>query len=203
MIVWLLVALLVVLVAGVATLVALMSLGRLTLDLRWGRSLHPLGPITLRVAAPRDLVFEQLATAYLGRTPREVREHLEVLERGDDMVLALHRTPVHFYTAETLETVRFERPERVVFRHVRGPVPHAEEEFVLTEVAGEGDGELGETELLYRGEIGLDLWAIGWLAARWWVRPVWERRVRESMEETVGGVEARAAARARPPAEGD
>lgn len=192
---WLLAAVAGLLVAGVGTLVALMSLGRLTLDLRWGRSTHPLGPLSVRVSAPREVVFEQIATPYLGRAPREAREHLEVVERGTDLVLALHRTPVHWYTAETLETVRFERPDRVSFRHVRGPVPHAEEEFVLEDASGGAGG--GATELRYRGEIGLDLWLVGGLAARLWVRPVWEQRVRESMDEIQRGAEARSAARAR------
>ncbi len=187
MTVWFLVA---ALVAGFLTLLTLMFLGRLTLDLRWGRSLHPLGPIVVSVEAPRELVFEQLSSPYLGRTPREAREHLEVLERGESVVLALHRTPVAFYTAETVETVRFEAPERVAFRHVRGPVPHAEEEFVLSE------DDRG-TELVYRGEIGLDLWFVGGLAARFLVRPVWERRVREAMESAKAAAESRAAAGAR------
>jgi len=185
--VWVLAA---VLVVGVVTLVALMAVGRLTLDLRWGRSLTPLGPISMHVAAPREMLFEQLAAPYLGRTPRELREHLEVLERGDDLVLALHRTPVGFYVAETVETVRFVRPERIEFRHVRGPVPHAVESFELREAH---DG----TTFDYRGELGLDLWFLGRLAARMSVRPVWEKRVRESMEQAKDGAEARAAARAR------
>lgn len=189
MLIWLIV-LAVLLVAGVATLVALMAVGRLTLDLRWGRSLHALGPIVMRVAAPREVVFGQLAAPYLGRTPKALRDHLEVVEQGEDMVLGLHRTKVSFYTAETTETVRFEHPERVSFRHVRGPVPHAVEEFVLHE-----DGD--ETMFEYRGEIGLDLWLVGRLAARWWVRPIWEGEVRGSMEQVKQGSEARPDARAR------
>ena len=105
-------------------------------------------------------------------------------------MVGLHRTKVGFYTAENTETVRFEEPERVSFRHVRGPVPHAVEEFVLHE-DGEGTG------FEYRGEIGLDLWLVGRLAARWWVRPVWEAEVRRSMEQAKEGSEARAAAQAR------
>jgi uncharacterized protein YndB with AHSA1/START domain len=33
-------------------------MGRLHLDLGWGRSIHPLGPITVAIDAPRELVFE-------------------------------------------------------------------------------------------------------------------------------------------------
>lgn len=186
-VVWLLVA---IVVLGVVTLVRLMRVGKLTLDTGWGRTVHPLGPIVLDVAAPRDLVFEQISAAYLGRTPQGLREHLEVVDRGVDLVLARHWSSTRFTKAQTLETVGFEPPARVRFRHVRGPVPHAVEEFVLTE------SETGTT-FEYRGEIGLDFWWFGSFAARRWVRPVWEATVRESMESTKQGAEQRAAARAR------
>lgn len=181
-----------VLVGGVGTLVALMARGKLTLDVGWGRSVHPLGPIVVRFAAPRELVFEQISSAYLGRTPRETRAHLEVVERGSDLVVATHYTRVWGYTAETTEAVGFEPPERIRFRHLRGPVPCAIEEFVLVEVDG-GDA----TELTYRGELGIDFWVLGELAGRLVVVPFWEDTVRDSLEESREQAERRAAARAR------
>jgi hypothetical protein len=66
--------------------------GILTLGTGWARSTHPLGPITVLIDAPREVVFEQISGVYLGRTPAELRGKLEVLERGTDMVLAAHRT---------------------------------------------------------------------------------------------------------------
>jgi hypothetical protein len=187
---WLALALAVIVVLGVATLVRLMRVGKLTLDTGWGRTIHPLGPIVLEVHAPRELVFEQISAAYLGSTPKSLRGHLEVVDRGADLVLARHWSTTRFTNAQTLETVGFEPPERVRFRHVRGPVPHAVEEFVLRET------EAGTT-FEYRGEIGLDFWWFGSVAARRWVRPVWEATVRASMESTKDGAEERAAARAR------
>jgi hypothetical protein len=178
------------LAGGVASLVALMARGRLTLDTGWGRTTRPVGPISLRIAAPRELVFDFIASPYLGRTPGAARRHLEVWERASDMVIAAHFSQLSGYTAETVEAVRFERPERVTFRHLRGPVPHALETFELTDA---GDA----TELVYRGELGLDFWAVGALAARWWVVPTWERVVRESLDATREGAEKLASARAR------
>ena len=35
--------------------------GRLTLDLGWGRSARPLGPLELTVDAPRDVVYDVVA----------------------------------------------------------------------------------------------------------------------------------------------
>jgi hypothetical protein len=180
----------VMLVGGVASLVALMARGRLTLDTGWGRTITPLGPITMRIDAPRELVFDYLASPYLGRTPRDMQEHLQVWERGSDMVVAAHFSRLQGYAAVTVEAVRFERPDRVVFRHLRGPVPHALESFVLTE-----DDET--TLLEYRGEIGLDFWWLGKLAATAWVVPTWERVVRDSLDATKLGAERLSAARAR------
>ena len=92
--------------------------------------------------------------------------------------------------AQTVETVRFTRPERVDFRLVRGPVPHVVEAFVLTEQAG-GAG----TRLAYDGEIGADLWLLG---QRWCelVAGRWEQTVAASLagvkaEAGTGAVECR------------
>jgi hypothetical protein len=180
----------VALAGGTATLLSLMARGRLTLDTGWGRTVTSLGPISVTIDAPRELVFDFIASPYLGRAPREVREHLDVWERGADMVIAAHRSRVAGYVAETVEAVRFERPDRVTFRHLRGPVPHAAESFELSE---HGDG----TTLVYRGEVGIDFWVLGAAAARFWVVPTWERVVRESLASTKEGAERLATARAR------
>ena len=172
-------------VAGVGTLVwALVVRGSLSVDLGVGRRYRPLGPIAVRIAAPRDIVFEVVSTPYLARAPRAVREKVEVLERGADFVLAAHHTRAYGLTATTVETVRFEPPGRVHFRLVRGPVPHVVETFVVTEVDD-------ETELLYSGELGTDLWALGrlWGAA---VARTWEATVAASLESIRAEAERRA-----------
>ena len=163
--------LLVVLVAGAFLLLAM---GRLNLDLGWGRSLHELGPITIRVRAPRALVFETIAAPYLSGGPG--RSGIDVLARSPELVVAAHHTPVHFYTARTVEAVDFDPPSRVGFTHLTGPVPHAVEEFTLDEAEG-------ETELHYQGELGIDFFAFGRIAARHWVTPQWEGVVREHLHD--------------------
>ena len=172
-------------VAGVGTLAwALVVRGSLSVDLGVGRRYRPLGPMAVRIGAPRDMVFEVVAMPYLGRAPRALREKVEVLERGTDFALAAHHTPAYGLTATTVETVRFEPPERVHFRLVRGPVPHVVETFVLTEVDD-------ETELLYSGELGTDLWGLGrlWGAA---VARTWEAAVLASLESIRAEAERRA-----------
>lgn len=174
-------------VAGVAGLGALLWAltvrGSLTLDLGIGRRLRPLGPLRFTIVAPREVVFDVISAPYLARTPRALRDKLEVLERGDDFVLAAHHTPAYGLRATTLETVRFERPERVHFRLVRGPVPHVVERFELRESP---DG----TELEYAGELGTDLWALGslWGAA---VARTWEATVERSLADVKAEAERR------------
>ena len=69
----------------------------------------------------------------------------------------------------TVESVRFERPDLVSFRLLRGPVPLVIETFRL-------DDDDGATRLEYSGELGTDFWAPGalWgaLVARTWVATV-------------------------------
>jgi hypothetical protein len=163
--------------------------GACPVDLGIGRRVRPLGPQLVEMAAPREVVFDVIAQPYLGRTPRALADKLRVLEHGSDMVLAAHFTPLGGrlgLVAQTVETVRFTRPERVDFRLVRGPVPHVVEAFVLTERAG-GAG----IRLAYDGEIGADLWLLG---QRWCelVARRWERTVAASL----AGVKAEAERRA-------
>jgi hypothetical protein len=150
-------------VAGYLGLVS----GALPLDVGVGRRTRALGPQVVDIQAPREVVFDVVAQPYLGPATRAMREKVRVLEQASDMVLAAHSTPVADgrLTAVTVETVRFSRPGRVDFRLVRGPVPYVVESFVLSE------HDAG-TRLVYEGELGTDLWALGqrWgslVAARW------------------------------------
>jgi hypothetical protein len=159
--------------------------GAVPVDLGTGRRTRPLGPFGVDIRAPADVVFDVLSEPYLGRRTRAVAEKIEILERGRDMVLAAHRTPVRGrLVATTVETVRFTRPERVDFRLVRGPVPYVVEQFLLAATA---DG----TRLDYTGELGTDLWAVG---ARWGeaVAGPWERTVRATFDAVRAEGERRA-----------
>ncbi len=121
---------------------------------------------------------------YVGRTPRALASKLEVWERSSDMLLAAHFTEVKGHTTTTVETVRFDRPTRIDFRLVRGPVPHVMESFVLSETdAG--------TSLTWEGQLGTDLWAVG----AWWgdrVAVAWEKAVRTSLRAVSAEAERRA-----------
>jgi hypothetical protein len=174
--------------AGAAALsYYLVTTGKLTLDTGWGRRTRQLGPFGVDIAAPADTVFDVIAAPYLGRTPRALAGELRVLDRGADMVLAEHYTPVHRgrLTATTLETVTFDRPHRVGFRLVRGPVPHVEEEFTLS-------AHDDSTRLEYSGELGTDFG----IAGQWWgnrVASAWEAAVRASFASIRAEAQRRAA----------
>jgi hypothetical protein len=180
--------------AGLAGYLGLVT-GRLTLDLGIGRRVRPLGPQTIDITAPRDLVFDLIAQPYLGRATRAQQEKIQVLERTAGMVLAAHRTPIgRGLVTETVETVAFTRPDTVDFRLVRGPVPHVRERFRLS-----GDGAY--TRLEYTGEMGSDGWALGagWAAV---VARHWEATVAESLARVKSEAERRHALQRKAPAPG-
>jgi hypothetical protein len=173
-----------VLLGGAAGAYLGLLTGAVPVDLGVARRTRSLGPLEEWVAAPREVVFDVIEQPYLPRTTRAMQAKVRVLERGTDMVLAAHYTPVRGpLVATTVETVRFTRPERVDFRLVRGPVPYVVETFELT------DGD-GTTRLAYSGEMGTDL---GWLGERWGVVVArsWERTVADSMASVKQEAERR------------
>jgi hypothetical protein len=139
--------------------------------------------MTWSIAAPRDVVFDVISSPYLRRTPRALERKLRVLERDENEVVAEHYTRTGPFVTTTVEKVRFERPERVHFRLVRGPVPYVVEQFVLHETTG-------GTELAYSGELGTDF---SWLGRGWGglVARRWEAAVRTSLSAIRAEAERR------------
>jgi hypothetical protein len=170
---------------GGRRLYRLYASGAITVDTGVGRRVRDLGPLTWQIAADRETVFDVIASPYLGKTPRSMKEHLHVWERGTDMALAAHFTKVKCGVTSTVETVRFERPGRIHFRLVRGPVPHVRESFILDETGQ------GTTSLTWEGELGTDFGALG----AWWgdrVARAWENAVRVSLDSVIAEAERRA-----------
>lgn len=163
--------------------------GRLSLDLGVGRRTRPLGPITVDIAAPRELAYAVATAPYAERRPRALAEKVDILDRTGQMVLAAHHTalstPLGRLSAVTVETVAFEPPERIRFRLVRGPVPLVTEAFDLQPTPT-------GTRLTYTGELGTDLGRVGerWgdLVTRSWLRTV---------EDSLAAIRAESERRAR------
>jgi len=108
---------------------------------------------------------------------------LQVWERSGDMALPAHLTGTGRLATTTVETVRFERPHRISFRLLRGPVPHVVETYELRAVP---DG----TAFVYSGELGTDGWRLG----QWWgdrVAAPWERAVAGSLGAIAAEAERR------------
>jgi hypothetical protein len=151
--------------------------GRVTLDLGVGRRSRPLGPLTIDISAPRDVVYAVAAAPYAERRPRALSEKVDIWDRTENVVLAAHRTSVgRGLTAVTVESVTFDPPRRIGFRLLRGPVPHVAETFEF-EPTATGTG----TRLVYAGELGTDLWRLG---ERWGdvVAGTWVRAVQASLD---------------------
>jgi len=174
-------------VAGGGVYLGLVT-GAVPIDLGLGRRLRELGPLQVEIDAPVEEVFDVLAEPYAVRTSRAMQEKVRVLGRGQDLVLAAHYTPIRGrLRATTVETVHFDRPRRIDFRLVRGPVPDVVESFTL-------EGSEDHTVLTYTGQLGTDLWRLGEL----WgdlVAPKWVSVVASAFEATKTEAERRHQAR--------
>jgi hypothetical protein len=176
--------------SGLAAAALMVVRGSLTIDLGVGRRTRELGPLHAEIMAEPEAVFDVVAAPYLGRTPRAMIDKLRVVERGKDMVIAEHDTPVlgGRTVSTTVESVRFERPQFIHFRLLRGPVPLVTETFEFK------PGSAGATtDFEYRGELSTDLWSVG----AWWGRVVakrWEAAVSESLQSIKAEAERRSRA---------
>jgi hypothetical protein len=171
--------------AGAAGWLGLVT-GAVSLDLGIGRRSRPLGPQHIDIAAPREVVFDVIAQPYLGRATHAQADKIRILERGADLVLAAHRTPIRGrLVTTTVETVHFRRPDRISFRLIRGPIPQVTEEFLL-------DEHDSRTDLSYHGEMAADLWRLG----QWWAGVV-ARRWEATVAGSLAAIKAEAERRAR------
>ena len=143
----------------------------------------------ITIDAPRALVFQMLSAFGRGHLPGDEGESSKVLERDGDQLTVEFITMEGKRSYRTVEEVTLFPPERITFRHLEGPLHYSSEEFRLEEASG-------GTELSYRGDIRCRLaWlpGVGWLIARFYVRPKYDRVIRQHMERLKTAAEARAA----------
>ena len=119
----------------------------------------------VEVAAPRELVFEVVASA--GKTVGDSAEGklVEFETRWRDRVI------------KTVEAVTLEPPTRVRYRWVEGPLEHVEEEILLDSPAPD------QTVMTYSGRLGAGAGIRGWLRTVLIVRPVFSRLVQDHLLE--------------------
>ena len=116
--------------------------------------------------APQELCFEVVAAA--GRTVEEVSPSERIVEftttyRGRDVV--------------TLERLRLERPARIDYEWVKGPLPEVRESIAFS-TEGEND-----TRITYDGIFDVTGGPLARVAARLWIKPRFERVVLEHLED--------------------
>ena len=141
------------------------------------------------INAPREMVFQMLSSFGKGSLPGVQGESSRVLERDGDTIIAEFMTTSGKRVYRTMEKVQLYPPERITFEHLQGPLIFSEEEFNLAE---KDDG----TELRYYGEIGCRiplLAGLGWIIAKFYVKPKYDAVIRIHMSALKTAAEARAA----------
>lgn len=126
------------------------------------------------VAAPQELVFEVVASA--GKTVGKT-------ERGN---LVEFETTWREKTIKTIEEIELDPPQRIGYRWVEGPL-----DDVVEEIRFESAGS-DKTTMTYSGRLGATPGPIGWLRTLLFVRPVFNRLVREHLLEGKRIAETRA-----------
>ena len=146
-----------------------------------------LSPHTVRVEAPRELIFQKLSSFGRGRLKGGGQENSRLLCSDGDTMVVEFKTKAGLLSYTTIELVTVEPPDRIVFEHLSGPMQYARDEFLFREV------ESG-TELTHRGEFiwtGIPL--IGWFGGRFFTKPMFEHAVERHMSMIKETCEARSA----------
>jgi hypothetical protein len=138
----------------------------------------------VRVEAPRELCFEVVASA--GRVIDRISETERVVE---------FLTNYRGRTVRTVERVVLERPRRIRYSWLEGPLPWVEEEIAFQ--AEESDA----TEIVYSGAFSPQPGALGWVYGRLFVKSRFERIVREHLFDGKAIAEKRAARSRRYPSD--
>ena len=141
-----------------------------------------LSAVTLHIHADRRLAF-QVLTAFGAR--QDNGGSSSVLKDEGTRKLVEFRTPLGSKIYRTIEWVTLHAPGEIRFDGVEGPVPLLRDRFLL-------EDEAGCTRFLYESTIGVRGSLVGWLIARWRVRPVLERFMRQHSASLKRTIEARA-----------
>ena len=150
-----------------------------------GKLIH-LKPIDVEVAAPREMVFQILSAIGNGQIPGSQGDSARVLSRDGNTIIAEFHTRAGRRTFVTEEEVTLYPPERITFRHLKGPLSYVWEEITL-EARG------AATVLRHRGEFSVNNWPVlGWLIGRLYVKPLFERVVSDHFNRIKEAAEGRA-----------
>ena len=146
-------------------------------------------PLEVHIHADRRLAF-QVITAF-GASPSLGGGRSRVLGQDEEgRLLVEFHTPAEGWAGRprvyrTVEQVTLTEPERVEFEGVEGPLTLLRDRFLLY---AEGNC----TRLRYESRVGLRGWLLGWVIARFYVRPRLERLMKAHLEEMKEAAEVRA-----------
>jgi hypothetical protein len=183
---WSTLGLSVLVVVITVVLIARVTRGHVSVSIPWGRTSLPLAERTLQILAPRDLAVATLRSAARGTSaPVRSGEWTVVLDEEGGLIVNASLTRSRYGGVRAIELVRVEA-ERVRYRHLGGPLPGTEEEFLLTE-------EGGHTTVSYRGNVPVSFWGLGRLVARVLILPEYNRLVALHMDVLKRSCEVRAA----------
>lgn len=145
-----------------------------------------LTPQRLFIKAHKELVFQMVSAIGKGKMPGSSAISSKVISRDGNVIVAEFVTKAGKRTVTTLEEVTLYPTDRITYRHLQGPIHYVSEEFTFNEV----DGDM---ELAYKGEFDLNIPILGWFIGRFYVKPMFDRLIKEHMEEIKEAAEARAA----------
>ncbi|HET9494620.1 MAG TPA: hypothetical protein VFR15_10345 [Chloroflexia bacterium] len=119
------------------------------------------------------------------------RNKARLVERKSEHVLLVEFVTHSGNTVyNTLEEMTLHPPDRITYRHLKGPLPHIWEEIELKDV-GIKQGRR-KTLLLYRGEFRTRS-LLGYLLGPLYIKPLFDRLATEHLQELKQAAEARGA----------
>ncbi len=140
------------------------------------------------IDAPRDLVYQMLTSFRRGRIPGDTAESSKLLSEDGDVKTVEFKTKAGPFTYTTVEEVTLDPPNTIGFRHLKGPLHLAEEEFSLDET------DDGGTRLTHSGRI---VWSrfpfFGWFGGMIYTRPMFHRVIVRHLANVKKAAKARAA----------
>ncbi len=140
----------------------------------------------IEIDAACPLVWEMITSVGRGQLPGSKNTACLVERKSENRLIVEFVTysPDKVYT--TLEEMTLHPPDRIIYRHLTGPLPFVKEEIRLE--------SLGEhrTALLYRGVFGTKS-LLGHVLGPLYIRPRFDRLAREHLQEIKQAAENRAA----------
>ena len=138
------------------------------------------------VNAPREMVFQMLTAFGRGRLPGS-KEKSRVIEQDGDRLIVEFTTDAIYKTYVTLEEVILHSPDRITFKHLKGPLDACDEVFTFEDLPD------GTTLWRHTGSFRLGWPVVGDVVGRNVTKRLFERVMRKHMREMKEAIEARAA----------